>query len=108
LAQRTAEQLDGSMLPDERRRGLLRIGVTLGLTLFDANMVLAIVQEQARRGYSPARCPAAGADQLALVPPPAPRAVPDYPAALRRMGQAVLVIAAVIGVEVLLLYWLFH
>jgi hypothetical protein len=108
LAQRTAEQLEGSILPVEKRRALLRLSATLGLTLFDANMVLAIVQEQARRGYSPAHCPAAGAEQLALVPLPAPRGKPTISTAARRMGQAALIIAVVIGVEVLLLCWLFR
>jgi hypothetical protein len=107
LALRTAEQLEGTILTVEKREGLLRVGTALGLTLFDANLVIAIVQDQARRGYSPARCPAAGAAQLALLPMPAPRAPSQFLAAARRMVSALVVIAAVLGIEVLLLYWLF-
>ena len=107
LALRTAEQLEGTILTVEKRERLLRVGTALGLTLFDANLVLAIVQDQARRGYTPARCPAAGAAQLALLPMPAPRAPSQFLAAARRMVSALIVITAVLGIEVLLLYWLF-
>ena len=69
LAVRAAEALQGSVLVPEQRQQLLKLGRRLGLTLFDANLVLAIVQDQARRGYISASCPAAGIEQLAMVPP---------------------------------------
>jgi len=50
LALRTAEALDGAVLPPERRDRLVRLGKLLGMTPFDANLVIAIVQDQARRG----------------------------------------------------------
>ena len=68
LAVRTAEQLQGTVLTPERREKLLRVGKMMGLTLFDCNLVIAIVQDQARRGYAPEYCPTAGEAQLALVP----------------------------------------
>ncbi len=69
LAVRAAEALQGAVLVPERRQQLLKLGRRLGLTPFDANLVLAIVQDQARRGHLPASCPAAGIEQLAMVPP---------------------------------------
>lgn len=53
LALRTAECLDGgraAILRPERRRRLLRIANLLGVGQFDANLVFAIVQDNARRG----------------------------------------------------------
>jgi hypothetical protein len=56
LAIRTAECLDGgraAILRPERRRRLLRIAHMLGVGQFDANLVFAIVQDNARRGAMP-------------------------------------------------------
>ena len=64
LAIRTHELLDGSLLRPEARERLLRLGRTMGLGPFDANLVIAIVQDQARRGLGPG----AGVGQLALIP----------------------------------------
>ena len=68
LAVRTAEMLEGAILRPEKRDGLTRLGTTLGLSLFDANLIIAIVQDQARRGYEPRFCPTAGEPQLRMVP----------------------------------------
>ncbi|MEM1109237.1 MAG: hypothetical protein AAGH99_11175 [Planctomycetota bacterium] len=70
LAVRVAEQLQGSVLPPDKRDRLVKIGKMFGLTAFDANLIIAIVQDQARRGYAPAYCPTAGEPQLRMVPPP--------------------------------------
>lgn len=69
LAVRTAEQLQGSVLVPERRERLVRLGKVMGLSPFDANLVIAIVQDQARRGNSGGGCAAAAGPRLALVPP---------------------------------------
>lgn len=53
LAVRTAQVLQGSVLPAAQRNELLRVGRLLGLNAFEANLVIAIVQDQARRGRSP-------------------------------------------------------
>jgi hypothetical protein len=53
LALRAAECLDGghaAILRPERRRRLLHIANVLGVGQFDANLVIAIVQDNARRG----------------------------------------------------------
>jgi hypothetical protein len=70
LALRVAEQLQGALLDPEQRERLLRLGRALGLSPFDSNLVIAIVQDQARRGVAPAQCPQAGAQQLGMVPRP--------------------------------------
>ncbi len=44
----------------------------MGLTAFDTSLVIAIVQDQARRGHASAYCASAGADQLRMVAPPQP------------------------------------
>ena len=68
LAVRTSDVLQGSVLPPERRESLLRLGRTLGLTPFESNLVLAIVQDQARRGIRPELLAASAEPQLRMVP----------------------------------------
>ncbi len=75
LAVQAARALEGAVLAPERRQGLLRLGQRMGLTPFDANLVLAIIQDRARRGHLGEWCAAAAAEQLAMVPPPRCRAV---------------------------------
>jgi hypothetical protein len=70
LAIRVAESLEGTILSPERRRSLIRMGKVFGLTAFDANLIIAIVQDQARRGYRPEVCPRMGEAQLRMVPLP--------------------------------------
>ena len=72
LAVRVAERLQGSILAPASRESLVRLGTRLGLTPFDANLIIAIVQDQARRGYAPSYCPTASEPQLRMVPPPRP------------------------------------
>ncbi|MCB9846411.1 MAG: hypothetical protein H6811_10555 [Phycisphaeraceae bacterium] len=53
LAARVAQSLDGQragLLPPERRRRLVAQGVSMGLREFDANLVIAVVQDGARTG----------------------------------------------------------
>jgi hypothetical protein len=103
LAVRTAESLQGTILAPERRERLVRIGKMLGLTPFDANLIIAIVQDQARRGFEPSYCPAAGEKLLEMVPLPGrsrPRLKGD-----RWMTVAV-IIAALLLTELLILRWL--
>lgn len=44
--------LDGTILPPQRRRVLLEKARQLGVRDFDANLVIAVVQDRARRGES--------------------------------------------------------
>jgi len=105
LAVRTAELLEGAILAPEKRQRLIRMGRVMGLTVFDCNLVIAVVQDQARRGHAPAHCPTAGAAQLAMVP------APRYGGILARLRQRpALLIASIvvtmIALELAALRWL--
>jgi hypothetical protein len=50
LAMQTQARLQGATLTPERRDKLMRNGRRLGLRPFEANLVIAIVQDQARTG----------------------------------------------------------
>lgn len=67
LAVRTAEQLQGEVLPPDRRDRLIRLGRTMGLSIFDSNLVIAVVQDQARRGHRGHACATAGEAHLGLI-----------------------------------------
>ncbi|MEM1165243.1 MAG: hypothetical protein AAGI30_03025 [Planctomycetota bacterium] len=57
MALRVYEQLEGgrsAILQPSKRRRLVEIGRALGLRPFDANLVIAVVQDAARRGETPA------------------------------------------------------
>lgn len=74
FALRVAEQLDGgraAVLAPEKRRRLLSLGRRLGLRPFDANLLIAIVQDGARRGESPSDADAGAS--LRVVGPAEPR-----------------------------------
>ncbi len=73
LAVQVGLKLEGTILRRESRQGLILKGKKMGLNAFDANLIIAIVQDQARRGYQPQLCAQAGAAQLAMVPLPGKR-----------------------------------
>ncbi len=50
LAVRVSDALEGPILRPTRRERLIRIGRTLGLSPFESNLIIAVVQDQARRG----------------------------------------------------------
>ncbi len=50
LAMRTAEVMQGARLGVESRQRLIRLGRAMGLNAFESNLVIAIVQDGARRG----------------------------------------------------------
>lgn len=105
LAVRTAEQLEGTLLSPEKRQRLIRTGRVMGLTAFDCNLVIAIVQDQARRGHAPAYCPAAAEDALAMVPPAARESI--FGRVVRRPALLITVLVmTVLTVEFVLLRWL--
>ncbi len=106
LAVRTAEQLEGTLLPPEKRQNLIRLGRVMGLNPFDCNLVIAIVQDQARRGHAAEYCAAASEQQLQMVP------VPRHASILARLRQrpGLIVggiIVAMLLIEFSLLRWWF-
>ena len=52
LAVRAYSQLQGTTMTPERRQRMIRTARTLGVRPFDANLVIAIVQDHARRGLT--------------------------------------------------------
>ena len=52
LATETQQALQGAVLAYEDRRSLLALAHRMGIRAFDANLILAIVQDRARRGES--------------------------------------------------------
>ena len=52
LATETQQALQGAVLAYEDRRALLALAHRMGIRAFDANLILAIVQDRARRGES--------------------------------------------------------
>ena len=105
LAVRTAELLQGDILTPECRERIVRMGKMFNLTPFDANMIIAIVQDQARRGIEPHLCPTAGEPQLRMITPPKRRSVLEM---LRtRYGLTLLaLITIILTLETLLILWL--
>lgn len=69
LARATQEALQGSMLAFEDRKRLLALAQRTGIRAFDANLIVAIVQDRARRG-EPIE---SAAETIAVVPKPARR-----------------------------------
>jgi hypothetical protein len=66
LAQETQGALQGTVLAFEDRRTLLALAQRLGIRSFDANLIVAIVQDRARRG-EPLESAAA---TIAIIPAP--------------------------------------
>ena len=64
LAVRTSQVLAGAVLRPSEREGLIEVGRVMGLTTFDSNLVISIVQDQARRGLGPGTA----ANLLSMVP----------------------------------------
>ena len=102
LAVRAAEALEGALLAPEKRKLLLRLARVLGLTPFDANLVIAVVQDQARRGHRPHTCPHAGREQLSLIGMRDMRSLSRH----RRAVRTAWLVTALLALEVTLIWWL--
>lgn len=97
LAVRTASQLEGSLLTPERRSRLLTTARRLGIRPFEANVIMAIVQEQARRGQPPG----SAAETLALLEDSSVDEEERSP-----MVQLVIAIMLAIVINAFLIWWL--
>ncbi len=106
LAVRTADLLQGDILSPERRERIVRMARLFDLTPFDANMIIAIVQDQARRGIAPHLCPAAGEPQLRMITPPQRTTL--LQSIKKRYGmKTVVLLSALLIIEVAVIYLLF-
>ena len=106
LAVRTAELLQGNILSPERRERIVRMAKLFDLTPFDANMIIAIVQDQARRGIAPHLCPAAGEPQLRMITPPK-RTTILQAIGSRYGAKVILLLSILIAIEAAILLWAF-
>jgi hypothetical protein len=110
LAIRIAQVMEGPILRPEKRQRMLRLGKVLGLSPFDSNLVMAIMQDQARRGNTPHNCPAAGAALLTMVPLPEAFRSGKKRGKRRRIQSALTIVATItslIAAELFWFWWLF-
>lgn len=68
LAARTRNELQGAALPADRRTRLLGLAYQLGMRPFDANLVIAIVQDEARLASAGADSTWELAERLRIIP----------------------------------------
>ncbi len=98
LAVRAYSQLQGSSLTPTRRQRLIKTVGGMGVRQFDANLIIAIVQDHARRG----RELGDAAGTVALLEPPQQRRGRDEQATLR---WAIAIVTAVVA-NIFLIWWL--
>lgn len=102
LAIRTAQVIQGSTLPPAQRETLMRLGKSIGLSAFDCSLILAIIQDRARRGIALDQCPAESERQLALIPLPKMR---SFQSALgKHPVQTIMIASGLIALQVLLIW----
>ena len=106
LAVRTAECLQGNILSPERRERIIHMARMFDLTPFDANMIIAIVQDQARRGIAPHLCAAAGEPQLRMITPPRRKTLLQVIKSRYGM-KVVLLLGVLLAIEVAMICWVF-
>ena len=95
LAVRAYTQLEGSTLTFDRRERIMRNAKCMGVRPFDASMILAIVQDRARRGGSLSDA----ASTVAMLEPPAKRRD-------RGVVRWITAIASAVVATTLLIQWL--
>lgn len=95
LAMRVYDQLEGDILAPDKRERLIRMGSTFGLSVFEANLIIAIVQDRARRGQTPHRAQGT----LSMI------RAPGSNSAYRRTWKIAAVCSAFIALEFALVYW---
>ncbi len=100
LAARTYTQLEGTTLTFDRRQKLMRTAERLGVRPFDANVIVAIVQDHARRGHRLHE--AAGTIALLDTPAASKRRRHVDPTLLRWLTA----LAAALVANSLLIWWL--
>lgn len=105
LAIRTAEVMQGDVLPPAKRETLMGLGKSMGLSAFDCSLILAIIQDRARRGIALDQCPSQSEPQLALIPLPQIR---SFKSALGKSPtRTVLIASGLLALQGLLIWvWL--
>ncbi len=100
LATETQQALQGAVLAYEDRRALLALAHRLGIRAFDANLILAIVQDRARRGESLQ----SAAPTIAVLPRPTSAASSAMPSSVTLLWVAAIAIAML--VDSILIAWI--
>jgi len=102
LAVSTSQMMQGDVLSPDKRETLMQQGKSMGLSPFDCSLILAIIQDRARRGIDLDACPAASESQLSLIPLPPMRsfksALGDHP------KRTVLIACGLLALQVLLIW----
>lgn len=102
LAVSTAQLMEGDVLPPHKREILMGQGKSMGLSPFDCSLILATIQDRARRGIALDECPAASASQLALIPRPTIR--PFTSALGTNPTRTLLIASGLLALQVLLIW----
>lgn len=102
LAVATAQLMEGDVLPPLKRESLMQQGKSMGLSPFDCSLILAIIQDRARRGIPLDECPSVSEKQLALIPLPPMR---PFKSVLGEHPTRTLLIASGLLVLQVLLIW---
>jgi hypothetical protein len=99
LAMQTRARLQGALLTPERRGELMRCGRDLGLRAFESNLVIAVMQDRARRPHAPVAAPRSiGLIGVRAAPV---GTVPAPPAARRSPWLASLIAAVLIAAGII-------
>lgn len=102
LAVMTSEALEGSLLPPEKRERIVRTAERWGLTPFDANLIIAVVQDQARRGVAAGARPAAAEPMLRTISA-VQQAEAAPPSPLRTKLRLAWIVLGLLGLELAIL-----
>ena len=97
LAARAYSQLEGTTLVFERRQRVMRLATQLGMRPFEANIIIAIVQDLARRGADLSEA----TGTIALLPKPSVTRVPTQP-----WVRWIAAVATALIANVWLIWWL--
>ena len=93
---RAYSQMQGSTLTPERRQRVLDNAKVIGLRPFDANLIIAVVQDHARRGETPAEAQST----LSMI------ASPVRNADRLRLKRWIAAVISAIVANILLIWWL--
>lgn len=105
LAMRATALMEGPILRPEHRRTLQKLARVMGLSSFECNLIIAIVQDRARRGLAGDECPDAALEQLALVRQPMGRQSAERDDRWARVMRIGAIVTALLALQLFLIWW---
>lgn len=105
LAMRATALMEGPILRPEHRRTLQKLARVMGLSSFECNLIIAIVQDRARRGLAGDECPDAALEQLALVRQPMGRQSSERDDRWARAIRIGAIVTALLALQLFLIWW---